>query len=209
VQDLADQVEKLRTIFIRSSTAVPMADEADANEVLQRYRNIRDASDRLFDLLIVLENTGQTVNTLRALSSHFFLANVLDMASEPIAEALNNIRACLPGVVQADGTKIPSRPIEPGAPAISKVDAFVRHFDNETEWQEAMLIGRALAVLKQYPFSNAQTKAVADAATRVKRLGYSFSIHSGKYHLVDADLFILAENGHSRRCVTPTTWVFA
>jgi hypothetical protein len=183
MQDLDDQAQKLRAIFLDSATAVPMADEAAANEALEAYQSLQHASDRLFDLLIVLENTGQTVGTVRSLANHFFLANVLDRVSEPIAEALNNIAACLPGIVKPDGKRIPSGPVQPGASPSPQVTAFVRALDHESAWLEAMLIGRAFTVLKRFPFSNARTKAVADAATRIKRLGYAFSIRSGRYQI--------------------------
>lgn len=183
MQDLDDQAQKLRAIFLDSATAVPMADEAAANEALEAYQSLQHASDRLFDLLIVLENTGQTVGTVRSLANHFFLANVLDRVSEPIAEALNNIAACLPGIAKPDGKRIPSGPVQPGASPSPQVTAFVRALDHESAWLEAMLIGRAFTVLKRFPFSNARTKAVADAATRIKRLGYAFSIRSGRYQI--------------------------
>ncbi len=182
MQDLDDQAQKLRVIFLNSVTAVPMADEAAANAALKGYQSLQQASNRLFDLLIVLENTGQTVGTVRALANHFFLADVLDGVSVPIAEALNNIAACLPGIANPDGTRIPSGPVQPGKPP-PQVTAFVRALDHESAWLEAILIGRAFMVLRQFPFSNARTKAVADAATRIKRLGYVFSIHSGQYQI--------------------------
>lgn len=183
MQDLDDHAQRLREIFQNSVTAVPMADEAAANEALKAYQSPQHASDRLFDLLIVLENTGQTVGTVNALANHFFLANVLDKVSEPIAEALSNIASCLPGVVMPDGKRIPPAPFQAGAPPPLHVTAFVKALDHESAWLEAILIGRAFAVLKRYPFSNARTKAVADAATRIKRLGYAFSIRSGRYQI--------------------------
>lgn len=183
MQDLDDQAQKLRAIFLDSAAAVPMVDEAAANEALEGYQSLQHASDRLFDLLIVLEDTGQTVDTVRALANHFFLANVLDRVSLPIAEALSNIAACLPGVAKPDGKRIPSRPIQPGELSSPQVTAFVRALDHEAAWLEAMLIGRAFTVLKRFPFSNARTKAVADAATRIKQLGYAFSIRSGRYQI--------------------------
>ena len=158
------------------------------NESLEAYESPQHASDRLFDLLIVLENTGQTVGTVHALANHFFLANVLDGVSVPIAEALNNIAACLPGIARPDGKRIPSGPVQPGAPPSPQVAAFVRALDHESAWLEAMLIGRAFTVLKRFPFSNARTKAVADAATRIKRLGYAFSIRSGRYQIRPEDI---------------------
>lgn len=181
MQDLDDRVQKLRGIFLASASAVPMADEAAANKALDAYQSLQHASDRLFDLLIVLENTGQTVGTVRALANHFFLANVLDRVSTPIAEALNNIASCLPGIIKPDGKRIPSGPVQPGVPPSPQVTAYVRALDHESAWLEAMLIGRAFTVLKRFPFSNARTKAVADAATRIKQLGYTFSIRSGRY----------------------------
>jgi hypothetical protein len=183
MQDLDDQAQKLRAIYLDSVTAMPMVNEAAANEALEAYQSLQHASDRLFDLLIVLENTGQTVGIVRSLSNHFFLANVLDGVSEPIAEALNNIAACLPAIVKPDGKRIPSGPVQPGASLSPQVTAFVRALDHESAWLEAMLIGRAFTVLRRFPFSNARTKAVADAATRIKRLGYAFSIRSGRYQI--------------------------
>ena len=183
VQDLDDQAQKLRDVFRNSAKAVPMSDEAAANEALKAYPSLQHATDRLFDLLIVTENTGQTVGTVRALANHFFLANVLDRMSVPIAEALNNIASCLPGVVMPDGKEIPSGPIQPGVPPSPQVTAYVRALDDESAWLEAMLIGRAFMVLKRFPFSNARTKAVADAATRIKRQRYAFTIRSGRYQI--------------------------
>lgn len=183
MQDLDDQAQKLTAIFLDSAAAVPMADEADANEALEGYQSLQHASDRLFDLLIVLENTGQTVDTVRSLANHFFLANVLDRVSEPIAEALNNIAACLPRIVMPDGKRIPSGPVQPSAFTFPQVTAFVKALDHESTWLEAMLIGRAFTILKRFPFSNARTKAVADAATRIKQLGFTFSIRSGRYQI--------------------------
>lgn len=183
MQDLDDQAQKLRGIFQDSVKAVPMADEAAANEALKAYPSLQHASDRFFDLLIVLENTGQTVGTVRALANHFFLANVLDRVSEPIAEALNNIADCLPGIIKPDGKRIPSVPVQPGAPPSPQVTAYVRALDHESAWLEAMLIGRAFMILKRFPLSNARTRAVANAATRIKRRGYAFSLRSGRYQI--------------------------
>lgn len=183
MQDLDGQAQKLRAIYFKSVEAMPMVDEVDANEALKAYKSLQHASDCLFDLLIVVKDTGQTVGTVRSLANHFFLANVLDSVSEPIAEALNNIAACLPGIARSDGMRISSGPIQPSETPFSQVTAYVREFDNESVWLEAMLIGRAFSLLKRFPFSNARTKAVADAAMRIKRLGYNFSTHSGQYQI--------------------------
>ena len=183
MQDLDDQAQKLRDIFLSSASKVPIADEAAATVTLGNYSSPNHASNRLIKLLIVLEDTGQTVSTVRALANHFFLANVLDGLSEPIAEALNYIAACLPKEVNTDGTRIPIRPFQPSSPPTTKVTAFVRSLDDKSAWLEVMLIGRAFSVLKQFHFSDARTKAVADAATRIKHLGYAFSIRSGRYQI--------------------------
>ena len=181
--DLENHVHKIRKLFQKSVAAVPIADEVAAHEALESYRHRQNATNRLFDLLITLENTGQTVGTVRALANHFYMANVLDGISMPIAEALSNIAACLPGIVQTNGAKIPSGPIQPGTPRTPEVTAFVVVLDTESAWMEAMLIGRALAVLKEFPYSNARVMAVADAATRIKQRGYTFSIQSGRYEI--------------------------
>ena len=51
MQDLDDQAQKIRTIYLNSITSVPMADETAANEALKAYQSLQHASDRLFDLL--------------------------------------------------------------------------------------------------------------------------------------------------------------
>jgi hypothetical protein len=58
------------------------------------------------------------------------------------------------------------------------VAAFVKSFDHKEAWQEAILIGRAFSALNRFPFSNARAKAVAEAATRLKQLGYVFTIQA-------------------------------
>ncbi|MDR6585765.1 hypothetical protein [Herbaspirillum frisingense] len=116
------------------------------------------------------------------------MANVLDGVSEPIAEALNNIAACLPGVAKPDGKRIQSGSVQPSTAPSPDVTAFVRTLNHESAWLEAMTIGRAFTVLKHFPFSNPRTRAVADAATRIKQLGYAISIRSGRYQLRPASI---------------------
>jgi hypothetical protein len=93
MQQLDDDARKLRDIFCASAATTPIA----------AYASLKHASDRLFELLVTVDNTGYTVGTVRALGNHFFLSDVLDGSSRPIAEALSNIAACIPGVVQPDG----------------------------------------------------------------------------------------------------------
>lgn len=73
MQDLDNQAQKLITIFLNSVAAVSIADEAAANAVLKGYQSPQQASNLLFDLLIVLENTGQAVGTVRALANHLWI----------------------------------------------------------------------------------------------------------------------------------------
>jgi hypothetical protein len=63
------------------------------------------------------------------------------------------------------------------------VPAFVKSFDHEETWLEAILIGRAFSALNRFPFSNARMKAVAEAAARIKQLGHAFSIRSGQFQI--------------------------
>jgi Holliday junction resolvase-like predicted endonuclease len=188
MQDLDDDARKLRSLFDASVVITPIADEGSATTVLATYASLEHASDRLFELLVTVETTGYTVGTVRALENHFFLSDVLDGSSRSLAETLSNIVACIPGVVQPDGQKIPSRPIRPGDPALQQVAAFVKSFDHSNAWHEAILIGRAFSALSRFPCSNARTKAVAEAATRLKQLGYIFTIESGRFQFKRSDM---------------------
>jgi hypothetical protein len=188
MQDLDDDAQRLRVLFRASVTAAPITDEASAQQALGIYTSLQHATDRLFESMIVVDNTGQTVGTVRALANHFILADVLDGSSLPIAEALNNIAACLPGIVQPDGQAIPSGPVRKDMPRLQQVAAFVKSFDHEEAWLEAILIGRAFSALNRFPFSNARPKAVAEAAVRIKQLGYTFSISSGQFRINQAGI---------------------
>ena len=188
MQNLDDDAQKVTELFRTSVAAVSTTDEASAQEALAGYASLQHASDRLFEVLITLDNTGHTVGTVRALANHFYLSDVLDGSSRPLAEAFNNIAACLPGVVQPDGQAIRSGPVHQGAPPPQQVPAFVKSFDHEGAWLEAILIGRAFSALNKYPFSNARMKAVAEAAARIKQLGHAFSIKSGQFQIDQAGI---------------------
>jgi hypothetical protein len=68
------------------------------------------------------------------------------------------------------------------------VTAFVNSFDHKEAWEEAIFIGRAFSALNRFPFSNARMKAVADAATRIKKKGYHLKIYSDKFHIEKTDI---------------------
>src|ERR1035437_1215384 len=88
MQQLDDDARKLRDLFCASAATTPIADEASATRVLAAYASLKHASDRLFELLVTVDNTGYSVGAVRALGNHFFLSDVLDGSSRPIAEAL-------------------------------------------------------------------------------------------------------------------------
>jgi hypothetical protein len=182
MQQLDDHARKLRELFCTSVATTPIEDETGATYVLADFASVKSASDRLFELLVTVENSGFAVGTVRALANHFFLADVLDSSSRPIAEALSNIAACVPGVVRPDG-QVVSGPVRAGEPAPPQVPAFLKSFDHKETWQEAILIGRAFSALNRFPFSDARTKAVADAATRLTKAGYILTIESGQFQL--------------------------
>jgi hypothetical protein len=188
MQQLDDDARKLRDLFCGSAATTPIADDACATRVLAAYPSLAHATDRLFELLVTVNNTGYTVETVRNLGNHFFLSDVLDGSSRPIAEALSNIAACIRGVVRPDGRPIASGPVQPGSPPPEQVAAFVNSFDRKEAWDEAILIGRAFSALNRFPFSNARTKAVAEAATRLKNLGFAFTIESDKFQFKQAEM---------------------
>jgi hypothetical protein len=178
-----EDTEKLRGLFDETVAERPIADEDQANAVLAAYPSLQQASDRLFDLLVTVENTGNGRGLILDLANHFSLADVIDGSSRHIAEALSNLAACIPGVAQPDGRKIESRPLRQGEPPPQHVAAYVRSLDCKEVWKEALLIARASSVLGRFPFSNARTKAVAAAATRMKQRGYLFTLDSGAFRM--------------------------
>jgi hypothetical protein len=178
-----DDVEKLRGLFDETVAENPVTDENQATAILAAYPSLQQASDRLFDLLVIVENTGSGRGLILDLANHFFLADVIDGSGRRIGEALSNLAACIPGVAQPDGRKIESRPLRQGEPPPQHVPAFIRSLDCKEAWKEALLIARASSVLGRFPFSNARTKAVAAAATQMKQRGYLFTIDCGAFQL--------------------------
>ncbi len=178
-----EDIEKLRGLFDETVAEHPIADENQANAVLTAYPSLQQASDRLFDLLVIVENTGSGKGLILDLANHFFLADVIDGSGRHIAEALSNLAACIPGVAQPDGRKTESRPLRQGEPPPQHVPAYIRSLDCKEAWKEALLIARASSVLGRFPFSNARTKAVAAAATRMKQRGYLFTIDCGAFRM--------------------------
>jgi hypothetical protein len=134
-----EDIEKLRGLFDETVAEHPIADENQANAVLAAYPNLQEASDRLFDLLVIVENTGSGRGLILDLANHFFLADVIHGSGRHIAEALSNLAACIPGVAQPDGRKIESRPLRQGEPPPQHVPAYIRSLDCKEAWKEALL----------------------------------------------------------------------
>ena len=186
--------------FDESVVEQPIADESQANAVLAKYSSLQQASDRLFDLLVTIENTGSTVGLIRDLANHFYMADVIDGSGRHIAEVLSNLAAYIPGVAQPDGSKIEPRPLRSGEAASQHVPAYVRSLECKDAWIEALLIARASSVLGRFPFSNARTKAVAMAAARMKQRGYVFTIDRGVVRMPHPEIEkIVAEIENSLR----------
>ena len=178
-----EDIEKLRELFDETVAEHPIADENQANAVLAAYLSLEQASDRLFDLLVTVENTGSGRGLILDLANYFFLADVIDGSSRHIAESLSTLAAYIPSVAQPDGRKIESHPLRQGEAAPQHAPAYVRSLNCKEAWKEALLIARASSVLGRFPFSNARTKAVAAAATRINQRGYLFTINSGAFQM--------------------------
>jgi hypothetical protein len=183
-----EDIQTLERLFDETVAEHPIADEAQANAVLSLYPSLQQASDRLFNLIVVVENTSRTRGLVLELENHFFLANVINDSTRPISEALSNLAACIPGVVQPDGRQIESRPLQQGDRPPPNVPAYIKSFDYKEAWKEALLIARANSVLGHFPASNARTKAVAAAATRMKQHGYMFTIDRGAFQMTRVEI---------------------
>jgi hypothetical protein len=183
-----EEIEKLRELFNETVAEHPIADESQANAVLSTYPSLQQASNRLFDLLVTLENTGSGRGLILDLANHFFLADVIDGSGRHVAEALSNLAASIPSFAQPDGRQIESRPLRPGEPQPQYVPAYIRSLDCKEPWKEALLIARASSFLGRFPFSNARTKAVAVAAMRMKQRGYLFTIDGGAFRMQHAEI---------------------
>ena len=171
-----EDISAFQSLFTESVADRPIGSVDDARYALENDFN-GDPSSRLFELTITTVDTGFSIKTLRDLEKHFTLAGVIDGTSGEIAEVLSHICAHTPGVANPDGSQIRSGPLVPGEQA-QHVQTFIKPFDSD-DWIEAVLLGRLFAVIGQYPCINAQTRAVADAAVRLKASGFSLSIELG------------------------------
>ena len=171
-----EDISAFQSLFTESVADRPIGSVDDARYALENDFN-GDPSSRLFELTITTVDTGFSIKTLRDLEKHFTLAGVIDGTSGEIADVLSHICAHTPGVANPDGSQIRSGPLVPGEQA-QHVQTFIKRFDSD-DWIEAVLLGRLFAVIGQYPCINAQTRAVADAAVRLKASGFSLSIELG------------------------------
>jgi hypothetical protein len=84
-----EDIEKLRGLFDEAVAEHPIADENQANAVLVAYPSLLQSSDRLFDLLVIVENTGSGRGLILDLANHFFLASkVTNSAQPPLTESM-------------------------------------------------------------------------------------------------------------------------
>lgn len=195
----AEDVDKLRSLFIESEAEYPIADQVQAGELLASDPTRRQPADRLFDLLVTKENTGYSKRLIIDLANHFFLSQVIESSGSQTAEVLNHLAAYIPGVVQPDGRQIESRPVQQGE-QLPTVPAYIQPLDRRAEWKEALMIARTFARLNRFPFSDARTKAVAEAATRMQHRGYHFTIDCGGFQMQAQEVErIVADIGHLLR----------
>lgn len=178
-------INSFQSLFDKSQVDRTLETIDEATEILADHSE-GDPSSRIFQLVVTTQNTGLSVKTLRDLEKHFTLAHVIDGCSGLLAETLCNISACIPGVAHPNGSRIKSGPIVPGED-VEHVRAFIKDFSEEG-WSEVILIGRSMAMLRQYPCSNAQSKAVADAATRLKVAGFAMSVELGAFQVARSEM---------------------
>lgn len=177
----AEDIDRLKSLFAESEEEYPIADNAQAGELLATDTKQRQPSDRLFDLLVTKENTGYSRRFIIDLANHFFLSQVIENSGLHIAEVLNNLAAYIPGQVQPDGSNIKPFPMQQGEQLPTYVQAYIQPLDFRMEWKEALMTARASAKLNRFPFSDARTKAVAEAATRMQQRGYHFTLDCGTF----------------------------
>ena len=198
----ANDIEKLRDLFDESVAEYPIADQTQANEALASYSIQTQPSDRLFDILVTVENTGSSRGLIIDLANHFFLCQVVEGSWQYIAEVLSNLAAYIPGQAQSNGHKIESRPVRQGEHEPQYVPAYIQPLDCKDVWKEALMIARASTILGRFPFSNARTKAVAAAAKRMQQRGYLFTIDCGTYQMQPTEIEkIVADIGKSLRLI--------
>lgn len=176
-------VDNIKFLYYESAKEFPIDDEAQANAFLEAYGLKDQVSERLFNLLVTVENTGYKKDLIYDLANHFFLSQVLDSSTIDIAEALYNLAAYIPGQAQSDGKAIKSTQLFPGDIEPQYVQAYIQPLDSKMAWKEALTIARASSVLGRFPFSNARVKAVAEAATRMQQRGYRFTIDCGAFQI--------------------------
>ena len=181
-------VETLGALFRRSVRLHPLATQAEAEAILGHSADRRSASEALFNGLVVRENTGIRKGFLDEAARHHFLAARVRGHPPELADAISNLSAYLPGVIQADGSRVPSGPIKNGHHRQPHVPAYLKRLDDRDAWTDALLVARASAMLNRFSFSVARTTAIADAADRMKARGYRFTVAEGRIEITSKDM---------------------
>jgi hypothetical protein len=124
---------------------------------------------RIESLIVVSEKTDVHASDIRRAAQVFALEAAIEKADSNWEPTLISIASCTP------------------------VDKHLLPF-NDSAWERAIDIGRALAFLKIFPYPNARVEAVAAAGRRLHAQGFRLSVGENSYNFEDGEIERATEN---------------
>jgi hypothetical protein len=160
-------IETLRKLFALSEERLPLHDQEDVASAFAdpegHPASLNWFGDRLQALLIVPERTGVVVADVRKAARAFALENAIGQSTQNWEAPLSAIANCL------------------------AVGQHLRPFDDPA-WQEAIDLGRAIAVLGLLPYENARVTAVALAGQSLCRQRYQLVVDGAELTFAEGEI---------------------
>jgi hypothetical protein len=163
-----ENIEAIRQLCVASESRLPFRDVSDVSAAFAHETEFLPPSmqwfaNRLESLIVVSEQTDIHVSNIRRAAMVFALEAAIGKPDSDWEPTLISIASCTP------------------------VDKYLLPF-NDTAWERAIDIGRALAFLKTFPHPNARVEAVAAAGRRLQAQGYRLSVGENSYNFEDGEI---------------------
>jgi hypothetical protein len=163
-----ENIETIRRLCVASESRLPFSDVDDVSAAFAHETEFLPPSmqwfaKRLESLIVVSEQTDIHVSNIRRAAMVFALEAAIGKPESDWEPTLVSIASCTP------------------------VDKYLLPF-NDSAWERAIDIGRALAFLKTFPHPNARVEAVAAAGRRLHAQGYRLSVGENSYNFGDGEI---------------------
>jgi hypothetical protein len=163
-----ENAETIRQLCVASESRLPFRDVNDVSAAFAHETEFLPPSMEWFakqleSLIVVSEKTDIHVSDIRRAALVFALEAAIGKPESNWEPTLISIASCTPG------------------------DKYLLPF-NDSAWERAIDIGRALAFLKIFPYPNARVEAVAAAGRRLHAQGFRLSVGENSYNFEDGEI---------------------